>query len=141
MSPTTDVQARHAALSRVDWPGYRHALARTLYALLLVLVMLLPANFVAYALCSTLYHGGALAGARYAAGHHLGGYWMGSDAGATHVGATMWWMAAIWESLFWASCAAALVVFVLWIGRGLAARVRTRLFYVPHRPTRTVRAA
>jgi hypothetical protein len=141
MIPTTGAPARRAAPSRPDWRGYRYALARTLYAFLLVLVMLLPANFVAYALCTALYHGDALTGALYAFGHHLPGYWVGSDSSVIPVGASVWWMAAVWESLFWASCAAALVVFALWLGCWLAARSRARLFPIARRPSRTVRAA
>lgn len=141
LSTTTGVQSRLAALARADWAGYRHALSRTFYALLLVLVLLLPANFVAYALCATIYRGGALAGALYASSHHLTGYWMGSDSGATAVGAVMWWMAAVWEALFWASCGAALVIFVLWMVRGLATRTRARSAHISRGPSRTIRAA
>jgi hypothetical protein len=139
--PATDAHPRPLATARIDWPGYRHALARTLYALLLALVMLLPANFVAYALCTTIYHGGALSGARFAAVHHLAGYWMGTDAEHAPVGALMWWAAAVWECLFWISCASAVVIFVLWLVRLLVDRLHSRVFFVPRRGARPARAA
>ena len=102
-----------------DWEGYGHAALHTAYALLVALTMLLPANFVAFALTTTLAHGGALAGARYAAAHHLVGYWMAADSTATPVGAGLWWASAAWECLFWASCASALLLCLLWVARAV----------------------
>jgi hypothetical protein len=128
MLSATEAQPYVSSARRMDWGEVRYALIHTMYALLLVLVMLLPANFVAYALCSTLYHGGALGGASYAAAHHLGGYWLGTSDSAIEVGAPLWWMAATWEWLFWASCTSGLLLCVLWALRLVIERVNPRLF-------------
>jgi hypothetical protein len=112
--------------TRTDWTGFRHALARTLYALLLVLVMLLPANFIAAALATSMNHGDAFVGARYAAAHHLAGFWVVVGGKATAVTAGAWWATAVWEGLFWASCASGLALVGLWLGRALALRMRPR---------------
>lgn len=141
MLPTSDTRPLFSERLSIDWRGYRHALASTVYALLLVLVMLLPANFVAFALCTTLYHGGALEGARFAAVHRISGYWMGADVGATQVGAVMWWVAALCEALFWASCASAIIVFALWIGRAATERLRPRTFHFAQRRAHPAQAA
>jgi hypothetical protein len=128
MLSATEAQPYVSAAGRIDWGEIRYALIHTMYALLLVLVMLLPANFVAYALCSTLYHGGALGGAHYAAVHHLSGYWLGTSDSAMEVGALLWWMAAIWEWLFWASCASGLLLFVLWAARLTVEQVNAHIW-------------
>jgi hypothetical protein len=123
---------------RVDWPGYGQALLRSAYALVLLLVTLLPANFVAYALLTTLYHGSALAGLEYALGHRHAGYWIGTQAHAAPAGAALWWLAATTESLFWVGCASALLLFALWMARFAAGYARPRR---PQRPGRARRAA
>jgi hypothetical protein len=121
--------------ARTDWPGYRMAMARSAYAALLVLVMLLPANFIAAALSAAICHGDALLGARYADQHHLAGYWVAGTIGATEVTAGTWWAAALFESLFWASCVSGVLIFVLWIGRLVALRLSQWMrFTAWHRP-------
>lgn len=127
MLSATQAQPYASAARRIDWGEVRYALIHTMYAVLLVLVMLLPANFVAYALCSTLYHGGALGGAHFAAVHHLNGYWLGTGDSAIEVGALLWWMAAVWEWLFWASCASGLLLCALWAARLTIERINAHL--------------
>jgi hypothetical protein len=124
MFQATSVPTSLAASARKDWSGYRHALARTFYAVLLVLVVLLPANFIAAMLSISLYHGDAFLGAQYAAAHHLAGFWVVTGNRATAVEAGAWWAAAVWEGLFWASCVSALTLAGLWLGRAIALRVR-----------------
>jgi hypothetical protein len=123
MLPTVDLSPRLSALLQPDWLGFRHALLRSIYAGLLVLVMLLPANFVAFALFSTLFNGSAFGGMHFAATHHLSGYWVGTEADANTVLPLIWWAAAAWEVLFMASCASALTILVLWIVRALAGKL------------------
>jgi hypothetical protein len=113
-----------AIATRTKWSGYRHALARTAYAVLLVLVMLLPANFIAAMIATSVYHGDALLGARYAITHHLAGYWVIVGEKATAVTAGAWWATAVWEGLFWASCASGLALVGLWLGRSVVLRLR-----------------
>ncbi|GAC1460814.1 MAG: hypothetical protein PVSMB4_19670 [Ktedonobacterales bacterium] len=135
MPLTTDLPSSSGAvLTHADWRGYLQALPQTGYAILLVFVMLLPANFIAHALTISLYRGTALAGAHYAAIHHLHGYWIASDAGATAVKAGTWWVAATWECLFWASCASAVLVCVLWLCRAALARLHARAVHTGHQP-------
>jgi hypothetical protein len=126
MLPAFELSPRVSALIRPDWQGIRQALLRSIYATLLILVMLLPANFVAYALFSTLFRGNATGGVKYAALHHLGGYWVGSSASALAVGPLVWWAALTWEVLFWASCLSALAVLLLWSVRAVASKVARR---------------
>lgn len=126
MLPALDLSAHVRAAFRRDWSGVRHALLRSTYAGLLMLVMLLPANFVAFALFATLCHGTALAGYQYAAQRHLAGYWVASPAGRFTVLPVVWWASAAWEVLFWASCGSAVVVFALWAGRAVAGRLVVR---------------
>lgn len=116
-----------AATPRLDWRGYRHALLRSLYALLLILLLLLPANFIAYALSLTTNGGSALQGLGYALAHHLSGYYVLSTTGARAIGAAEWWTAAVWTCLFWLSCASALLLFTLWAARAVLARLVPRL--------------
>lgn len=113
-------------IDRIDWRGYRHALLRSLYALLLTLLLLLPANFIAYAISLSTNGGSALQGLAYALAHHLMGYYVMSSAGVLVIGAAEWWAAVVWECLFWLSCLSALLLFSLWIVRALLARL------VPH---------
>lgn len=133
MLPTFALPSRIAAFVQPDWLGYRHALVRSAYACLLVLVMLLPANFVAYALFSTLFHGGAFSGMQFAATHHMSGFWLGTESTADRVAPQIWWAAAIWEALFWASCASALTVLCLWLMRALAGRLTNRAHHITSR--------
>jgi hypothetical protein len=123
MLPSAATRLHTPTLPRADWPGYRTALLRSAYALLLVLVMLLPANFVAYAICVALYHGGAFSGARFALSHHLTGYWLGGASYAVPVEAVLWWVAAACEVLFWISCVSGLVIAGLWVLRGLIEQI------------------
>jgi hypothetical protein len=123
MLPTLDLSPRMSALFQPDWLGLRYALLRSLYAGLLILVMLLPANFVAYALFSTLFSGSAFGGMHFAATHHLSGYWVGTAADADSVAPLIWWAAAAWEVLFLASCASAVTIAVLWTVRALAGKL------------------
>ncbi len=125
MSQATSAQTYLPAITtRTKWSGYRHALARTLYAGLLVLVMLLPANFIAAMIATSVYHGDALLGAHYATMHHLAGYWMLVGEQATAVTAGAWWATAVWETLFGASCASGLALVGLWLGRSIVLRLR-----------------
>lgn len=124
MLQATSTPISLSTTTRTDWSGYWHALARTLYALLLVLVMLLPANFIAAALATSMNHGDALVGARYAAAHHLAGFWVAVGGRATAVTAGAWWATAVWEALFWASCVSGLTLVGLWLGRAVALRMR-----------------
>jgi hypothetical protein len=123
MLPSIDMSPHLPAVVQPDWLGFRHALLRSAYAVLLVLVMMLPANFVAFALFSTLFHGNATGGVQFAALHHVAGYWLGTAAAALSVEPLVWWAAALWEVLFWASCAAAVTVMVLWSVRAVAGKV------------------
>lgn len=107
----------------LDWRRHLYIMAQTTYAVLLILLMLLPANFIANALTMALSHGDALAGARYAAAHHLAGYWLASGHGAIPASAGLWWIAATWECLFWASCASAILLVALWLVRATFERV------------------
>lgn len=116
-----------ATAQRLDWRGYRHALLRSLYALLLTLLLLLPANFIAYALSLSTNGGSALQGLGYALAHHLTGYYVLSSAGARAIGAAEWWAAAVWACLFWLSCASALLLFTLWAVRAVLVRLVPRL--------------
>lgn len=140
MLPTFALPARLASLIQPDWLGYRHALLRSGYAFLLALVMLLPANFVAYALSATLFHGGAFGGMQFAAAHHMSGFWLGTAAAADPVAPLVWWAAAGWEILFWASCLSGLTVFILWTARALAGQLAIRAHRLP-RPLDGARAA
>ncbi len=126
MSQATSAPAYLPAIAtRRNWSGYRHALARTVYAVLLVLVMLLPANFIAAMIATSVYHGDAILGARYALTHHLAGYyWVIVGGKVTAVTAGAWWATAVWEGLFWASCASGLALFGLWLGRSIVLRLR-----------------
>lgn len=105
------------------WRGYRHAFLRSLYALLLVLVLLLPANFIAYALSYSTTGGSAIQGLVYAWTHHLAGYFVAAQGQASAVGAAYWWAGAVWEVLLWLSCASAVVLLVLWAVRLVLARL------------------
>ena len=138
MVPSLDLSPRVAALLQSNWLGFRHALLRSLYAVLLVLVMLLPANFVAVALASTLFHGSAIGGIQFAATHHVNGYWLGTATEADSVAPLIWWADAAWEVLFWASCASALTVVVLWTVRTFAGK---KLTVHAHRLTRSLHHA
>lgn len=108
---------------RWDWPGYRHALLRTLYALLMFLLMLWPANFIAYAISYSTNGGSAIQGLSYAIGHHFAGYYVAAGGHASAVGAATWWASVVWEALFWLSCASAVVLLVLWSVRVVLARL------------------
>jgi hypothetical protein len=132
MLPSVDLSARVPTTFQLDWLGLRHALARSVYAGLLVLVMLLPANFVAFALFATLCRGTALAGLQFAAQHRLSGYWVASAAGGLPVQPIVWWASAAWEVLLWASCASAVLVFVLWAIRFVAGRLGGRALRTHH---------
>lgn len=134
MRSVTDRAPSPTAGPRPDWRGYLQALPQTGYAILLVFVMLLPANFVAHALTISLYRGTALDGASYAAAHHLHGYWIASDMGATAVSGGTWWVAATWECLFWASCASAVLICVLWLCRAALTRLHVRMVPAGRQP-------
>jgi hypothetical protein len=137
MLPSLDLSARVPLSLQPDWPVVRHAMLRSVYAGLLVLVMLLPANFVAFALFATLCHGTAIAGLHYAAQHHVAGYWVASPAGPLPAAPIVWWAAAAWEVLFWASCGSAVVVFVLWVVRFVAGRLAVHSERVQRQEQRT----
>jgi hypothetical protein len=99
--------------------------------------MLLPANFIAAALSTSMNHGDALVGAHYAAAHHLAGFWVVVGGRATAVTAGAWWATAVWEALFWASCASALTLVGLWLGRAAAQRMRPWVVWRRQHSTRT----
>jgi hypothetical protein len=115
--------SRPRARTLLDWRRHLYIAAQTTYAVLLVLLMLLPANFIANALTMVLSHGDALAGARYAATHHLAGYWLAASHGAIPASPGVWWIAATWECLFWASCGSAIILVALWLVRAAFERV------------------
>lgn len=117
------IAPRSRARTLLDWRRHLYIAAQTSYAVLLVLLMLLPANFIANALTMVLSHGDALSGARYAAAHHLAGYWLASTHGPIAATAGLWWIAATWECLFWASCASAIILVALWLARTTIERV------------------
>ena len=127
MSLTQATHLGPATAQRLDWRGYRHALLRSLYALLLILLLLLPANFIAYALSLSTNGGSALQGLGYALAHHLTGHYVLSATGALAIGAAEWWAAIVWECLFWLSCTSALLLFTLWALRAVLARLAPRL--------------
>jgi hypothetical protein len=141
MSPLAATRERLRALREANWRSYRYAVHHTLYALLITLVLLLPANFVAYTLSLALHIGSALRGLRFAAAHHLAGYWIAAGGTATPVTAGLWWLSAVWECLFWASCASAIALFILWIARLVTERVAARSAPVRMRQQGTARAA
>ena len=118
MQSTTVARWRAPALPHLDWLGYSHALLRSAYALLLILVMLLPANFVAYAICLTLYRNEVAASA-HTAGQHLSGNWLLYPDVAFSAGTPLWGLATFWGVLFWASCLSAVITFALWSVRAL----------------------
>ena len=117
MSTHSHAAARPSAFRHPDWVGYRHALLQSLYALPVLLTLLLPANFIAYALSVSTNGGSALGGIKYGLDHHLAGHFVTSAGHATMIDALAWWAGAIWEGLFWLSCAGAVALFALWVGR------------------------
>ncbi len=127
MSSLQGVHAVAAPLRRPahrwDWLGYRYALLRTFYALLLILLLLLPANFIAYALSYSTTGGSAVQGLGYAMSHHLAGYYVAAGGRASEVGAATWWAGAAWEVLLWLSVASAVLLLVLWAARMVLARL------------------